>query len=157
MKKLRPLLMVVPMLLLLTGACATQAVIGAGRTPLDQAELNYTAAGLDYEALMLSAQQLEADGLLPAGARSILVTAQTNVQKYYPIVRAGLDLWRDSGTKPESVGTGMSKLLAAIADVRKVVNDAEAKRPKPTSTNGAAAQMIGAETFHDLFGIGEKR
>lgn len=108
--------------LILSTACAsTVAATSGDRSPLEQAKLQYAAASLDYEAAMLSAQDLRRARLLDDAAWTIVESAQTNVRRYAPIVRSGLDLWEASGSKPDSLASALAKIQASAADVAAIV------------------------------------
>lgn len=110
---------------LFSNSCATAAVAsGAGnRSPLEQAKLQYAAASLDYQAAMESAVELRRARVVPDEAWTIVENAQVQVRKWAPIARSALDLWISTGEKPASMDDALARVVAAAADVRKIVTE----------------------------------
>lgn len=117
MKKFRITYLAV--LILLASACATQQG-QQQRSAIDQAKLTYADASLAYETAMLSLQDARRAHLVTDAQWSRVDQAQANVRTYAPLVRTALDLWEQSGSKPDSYAAALSKLLAAFAEVQAV-------------------------------------
>lgn len=106
-----------------TSCASSQVVAGASdRDAVTQARISFDAASIDYEAGLKSITGLRAAGLVTDGQWSIAVTARNTVAEWAPSVRAALNLWKATGTKPESYAAALAKVNAAFADIRTITN-----------------------------------
>ena len=91
------------------------------RSAYEMAELSYGQTSIGYTAIMLSLQDASRVGLITkAQWESVVDPLQDKVQKYQPLVRGALDVWRVTGKKPESYDDALAKLTVALTELQTI-------------------------------------
>lgn len=104
---------------LILSACAGTAN-APKRSPLEIAELAYAEGSIGYEFGMTALVDARSARLISDARWSRVDQAQKLVRQYAPMVRAGLDLWRATGSKPQTLDAALAKLAAAFSEVTAV-------------------------------------
>lgn len=107
------------LILALVSACAGMMAKpdGTQRSPRELAELSFATTAIGYEFgqdVIVSARR---NGHVTDGQWSRFDQAQHAVAQYTPSVRAMLDLWRETGEKPESYDAAAMNLAKAMAEI----------------------------------------
>lgn len=95
-------------------------------TALQKAETQYAQVALAYEATMLSLQDARSAGYVNDAQWQRIATIQTQVQRYQPVYRASLDLWKTLGSEPTEYADIARKVFDLLASLKSIA--AEVKR-----------------------------
>lgn len=95
------------------------------RSALDSAKLAYLDGALAYNVACDTIVDLREMRRISDPQWARFKEAQAVVRSNAPLVRAGLDLWERTGTKPDSLDTALTVLTAAFSEVAAVKTEAQ--------------------------------
>lgn len=108
-------------LVLFVGCATHQAALQPDRSPLWRAQMAFTGASIDYEAVMNSAQELRAAGKITDAQWKNIDALQIVVARYAQIAHTLLEQWQESGLKPEGYDAAFANVEASVIRAKSIV------------------------------------
>ncbi len=111
-------LAVLALIAIALSGCATGN--GAARSQLETAKLTYADAGIAYEGVMTTLVELRAQHKITDAQWAEIDKAQRVARVVAPQLRATINLWESSGTKPPSYDQLLVQFLSIIQTITAV-------------------------------------